>query len=130
MTRDDQLTAGLARVALGQFPTVLQAAPRLSAEAGFPPVWVKREDLSGLALGGNKPRQLEFLMAAAIAEGAQAVITTAAAQSNFCRATAAAVAVGAAVTTACETDRRAASAFSRRRASAPAAKTLITASPA
>jgi 1-aminocyclopropane-1-carboxylate deaminase/D-cysteine desulfhydrase-like pyridoxal-dependent ACC family enzyme len=90
VTRDDQLTAGLARVALGQFPTVLQAAPRLSAEPGFPPVWVKREDLSGLALGGNKPRQLEFLMAAAIAEGAQAVITTAAAQSNFCRATAAA----------------------------------------
>ena len=90
MTRDDQLTAGLARVALGQFPTALEAAPRLSAEPGFPPVWVKREDLSGLALGGNKPRQLEFLMAAAIAEGAQAVVTTAAAQSNFCRATAAA----------------------------------------
>lgn len=90
MTRDDQLTAGLARVALGQFPTALEAAPRLSAAPGFPPVWVKREDLSGLALGGNKPRQLEFLMAAAMAEGAQAVITTAAAQSNFCRATAAA----------------------------------------
>ena len=90
MTRDDQLTAGLARVALGQFPTALEAAPRLSAEPGFPPVWVKREDLSGLALGGNKPRQLEFLMAAAIADGAQAVVTTAAAQSNFCRATAAA----------------------------------------
>jgi 1-aminocyclopropane-1-carboxylate deaminase/D-cysteine desulfhydrase-like pyridoxal-dependent ACC family enzyme len=90
VTRDDQLTAGLARVALGQFPTALEVAPRLSAEPGFPPVWVKREDLSGLALGGNKPRQLEFLMAAAMAEGAQAVITTAAAQSNFCRATAAA----------------------------------------
>ena len=90
MTRSDQLTARLARVALGQFPTALEAAPRLSAEHGFPPVWVKREDQSGLALGGNKPRQLEFLMAAALAEGAQAVITTAAAQSNFCRATAAA----------------------------------------
>ncbi len=90
MTRDDSLTASLARVQLGLFPTPLDAAPRLSAEAGFPPVWVKREDLSGLALGGNKPRQLEFLMAAAMAEGAQAVITTAAAQSNFCRATAAA----------------------------------------
>jgi 1-aminocyclopropane-1-carboxylate deaminase/D-cysteine desulfhydrase-like pyridoxal-dependent ACC family enzyme len=77
-------------VALGQFPTALEAAPRLSAEPGFPPVWIKREDQSGLALGGNKPRQLEFLMAAAMAEGAQAVVTTAAAQSNFCRATAAA----------------------------------------
>jgi 1-aminocyclopropane-1-carboxylate deaminase/D-cysteine desulfhydrase-like pyridoxal-dependent ACC family enzyme len=90
VTRDDQLTAGLARVALGQFPTALETAPRLSAEPGFPPVWIKREDQSGLALGGNKPRQLEFLMAAAMAEGAQAVVTTAAAQSNFCRATAAA----------------------------------------
>lgn len=90
MTRSDQLTARLARVSLGQFPTALEAAPRLSAEMSFPPVWIKREDQSGLALGGNKPRQLEFLMAAALAEGAQAVITTAAAQSNFCRATAAA----------------------------------------
>lgn len=90
MTRDDTLTASLARVALGQFPTPLETAPRLSAEPGFPPVWIKREDLSGLALGGNKPRQLEFLMADAMAQGAQAVITTAAVQSNFCRATAAA----------------------------------------
>ena len=88
--RTDSLTAGLARVPLGQFPTSLEWAPRLSAEAGFPAVWIKREDQSGLALGGNKPRQLEFLMAAAMAEGAQAVITTAAVQSNFCRATAAA----------------------------------------
>ncbi len=90
LARTDVLTGSLARVALGHFPTALEAAPRLSAEAGFPPVWIKREDQSGLALGGNKPRQLEFLMAAAMAEGAQAVITTAAAQSNFCRATAAA----------------------------------------
>ncbi len=51
---------------------------------------MKREDLSGLALGGNKPRQLEFLLAVALAEGAQAVVTTAAVQSNFCRACAAA----------------------------------------
>ncbi len=90
LPRTDSLTAGLARVSLAQFPTALEPAPRLSGEPGFPAVWIKREDLSGLALGGNKPRQLEFLMAAAIADGAQAVITTAAVQSNFCRATAAA----------------------------------------
>lgn len=90
MTRDDSLTARLPRVPLGHFPTPLDVAPGLSAESGFPPIWVKREDMSGLALGGNKPRQLEFLMAAALADGAQAVVTTAAAQSNFCRATAAA----------------------------------------
>ncbi len=88
--RTDTLTAALARVPLGQFPTPLEWAPRCSAEPGFPAVWIKREDQSGLALGGNKARQLEFLMAAAIAEGAQAVVTTAAVQSNFCRATAAA----------------------------------------
>ena len=90
MTRTDGLTATLARVSLAQLPTPFELAPRLSAELGAPPIWMKREDLSGLALGGNKPRQLEFLMAAALAEGAQAVITTAAVQSNFCRACAAA----------------------------------------
>ena len=88
--RTDRLTAALARVPLAQLPTPFEAAPRLSAVLGGPPVWIKREDLSGLALGGNKPRQLEFLMAAALAEGAQAVVTTAAVQSNFCRACAAA----------------------------------------
>ncbi len=84
------LTARLARVALAHLPTPLEAAPRLSSELGGPPIWIKREDQSGLALGGNKPRQLEFLLATALAEGAQAVVTTAAVQSNFCRACAAA----------------------------------------
>ena len=88
--RTDSLTASLARVRLAHLPTPLEPAVRLSAELGGPPIWIKREDLSGLALGGNKPRQLEFLMAAALAEGAQAVVTTAAVQSNFCRACAAA----------------------------------------
>ena len=90
MSREDSLTRALARVSLGQFPTPLEAAPRLTQVLGSAPIWVKREDQSGLALGGNKPRQLEFLMAAAIADGAQAVVTTAAVQSNFCRACAAA----------------------------------------
>jgi D-cysteine desulfhydrase family pyridoxal phosphate-dependent enzyme len=90
VSRSDRLTAGLARVTLAHLPTPLEAAPRLSAELGGTAVWIKREDLSGLALGGNKPRQLEFLLAAALAEGAQAIVTTAALQSNFCRACAAA----------------------------------------
>lgn len=88
--RTDRLTAALARVSLAQLPTPFEPAARLSAALESAPIWVKREDLSGLALGGNKPRQLEFLMAAALAEGAQAVVTTAALQSNFCRACAAA----------------------------------------
>ena len=83
-------TAALPRVSLGHFPTPLDLAPRLGAAVGGPPIWVKREDLSGLALGGNKPRQLEFLLGDALADDVQAVVTTAAAQSNFCRACAAA----------------------------------------
>ncbi len=53
---------------------------------------VKREDQSGLGLGGNKPRQLEVILADAKAKGCDTIVTTAAAQSNFCRATAAACA--------------------------------------
>ena len=83
-------TTALPRASLGRFPTPLESAHRLGAALGGPPIWVKREDLSGLALGGNKPRQLEFLLGDALADGVQAVVTTAAAQSNFCRACAAA----------------------------------------
>lgn len=90
MIRVDGLTASLPRVRLAHLPTPLEPARRLSAGAGGPAIWIKREDLSGLALGGNKARQLEFLLADALASGAQAVVTTAAVQSNFCRACAAA----------------------------------------
>ncbi|HSZ89702.1 MAG TPA: D-cysteine desulfhydrase family protein [Acetobacteraceae bacterium] len=86
------LAASMPCVVLGQFPTPLDAAPRLSAALGGPTLWIKREDLSGLALGGNKTRQLEALMGATLAEGADTVVTTAAAQSNFCRTVAAAAA--------------------------------------
>jgi D-cysteine desulfhydrase family pyridoxal phosphate-dependent enzyme len=86
------LAASLARVALGTFPTPLEHAPRLTKALGGPSIWIKREDMSGLALGGNKTRQLEVLMADALAEGADTVVVTAAAQSNFCRTTAAAAA--------------------------------------
>ncbi len=84
------LTACLPRVRLAHLPTPLEPAARLSGAVGGPDIWIKREDLSGLALGGNKARQIEFLMADALAHGAQAVVTTAAVQSNFCRACAAA----------------------------------------
>lgn len=93
MTDAPSLTARLPRVRLAQLPTPLEPALRLSGQVGGPPIWLKREDLSGLALGGNKARQLEFLLADAIAAGAQAVVTTAAVQSNFCRACAAACAM-------------------------------------
>lgn len=83
-------TAALPRARLGRFPTPLEPAPRLGDALGGAAIWIKREDLSGLALGGNKTRQLEFLLGDAQAEGVQAVVTTAAAQSNFCRTCAAA----------------------------------------
>lgn len=77
------------RVSLGNFPTPLEALPRLSAELGVE-ILVKRDDLSGLALGGNKVRKLEMLMAQAIDSGATAVVTCGSVQSNHCRCTAAA----------------------------------------
>lgn len=77
------------RVALGTFPTPLEALPRLSSRVGAE-VLIKREDLSGLAFGGNKVRKLEMLMAGAVAGGARAVVTCGSVQSNHCRCTAAA----------------------------------------
>jgi D-cysteine desulfhydrase family pyridoxal phosphate-dependent enzyme len=78
------------RATLAYLPTPLDEAPRLSRVLGGPSIFVKRDDLTGLALGGNKMRKLEFLMADAIQKGADTIITTAAAQSNMCRQTAAA----------------------------------------
>ncbi|MFC7404594.1 D-cysteine desulfhydrase [Georgenia alba] len=71
-------------------PTPIEHLPRLSAALGGPDVYVKRDDLLGLASGGNKTRKLEFLVADALAQGADALITTGAVQSNHCRLTLAA----------------------------------------
>ena len=80
------------RVALAHLPTPLEALPRLSEALGGPEIWVKRDDATGLALGGNKTRKLEFLMAAARAEEADTIITAGGLQSNHVRQTAAAAA--------------------------------------
>ena len=82
----------LARVALAQLPTPIQALPRLTDLLGGPQLTVKRDDQTGLAFGGNKTRKLETLCAAALAEGANLLITAGAIQSNHCRQTAAAAA--------------------------------------
>ncbi len=74
----------LPRIKLGFFPTPLTEAQRLSSVLGGPRIFIKREDLSGLALGGNKCRKLEFILAEARRQGADAVISTASSQSNFC----------------------------------------------
>ncbi|MEW5717326.1 MAG: D-cysteine desulfhydrase family protein [Chloroflexota bacterium] len=78
------------RAPLAYLPTPLDDAPRVSRALGGPRIVIKRDDLTGLALGGNKTRKLEFLMADAMQKGADTIVTTAAAQSNMCRQTAAA----------------------------------------
>jgi 1-aminocyclopropane-1-carboxylate deaminase/D-cysteine desulfhydrase-like pyridoxal-dependent ACC family enzyme len=85
-------TTGLDRLALARLPTPLDEAPRLAAALGIARLGVKREDMSGYALGGNKMRQLDFILAEAIAGGAEVVVTTAGSQSNFCRSLAGAAA--------------------------------------
>ena len=79
------------RFHLGFWPTPLQRLQRLGDEIGVE-LWIKRDDLSGLATGGNKVRKLEYLIGAALASGADCVITGGAAQSNHSRQTAAAAA--------------------------------------
>lgn len=81
-----------ARVSLGYFPTPLDALPRLSETLGGPHLFVKRDDMTGLATGGNKTRKLEYLIADALEQEADTVITCGAAQSNHARQTAAAAA--------------------------------------
>jgi 1-aminocyclopropane-1-carboxylate deaminase/D-cysteine desulfhydrase-like pyridoxal-dependent ACC family enzyme len=82
--------AGLpARRRLAVLPTPLVAAPRLAAALGTSLLYLKRDDLTGFAFGGNKARTLEFLLAAATAEGADTLLTGGAAGSNFCAAAAA-----------------------------------------
>lgn len=78
------------RIRLGHTPTPLEPMPRLTALLGGPTLYVKRDDCTGLASGGNKTRKLEFLMADALAQGADTVITQGAVQSNHVRQTAAA----------------------------------------
>jgi D-cysteine desulfhydrase len=85
----------LPRVSLGHWPTPLQELTRFSDVLGGPRIWVKRDDLSGLALGGNKTRKLEYLVADALAHQATTVITTGAVQSNHaCQTVAAAARYG------------------------------------
>jgi D-cysteine desulfhydrase/L-cysteate sulfo-lyase len=80
----------LPRAHLGHAPTPLEAMPNLAAQVGEAHLYVKRDDCTGLALGGNKVRQLEFYLGEARAKGADTVLITGAVQSNFVRLAAAA----------------------------------------
>lgn len=81
------------RYPLGFFPTPLVELKRLSKILTGPQIWMKRDDQTGLAMGGNKTRKLEWLLGDALSAGADAIVTGGAAQSNHCRQTAAAAAL-------------------------------------
>ena len=82
----------LPRVWLGEWPTPLYFCKRLTEELGGPRIFMKRDDLTGLAFGGNKTRYLEFTLAEALDQGADAVVLSAVVHSNHCRQFAAAAA--------------------------------------
>lgn len=80
------------RIRFAHLPTPIEELPRLSEALGGPRIFVKRDDQTGLAFGGNKTRKLEFLVAEAREQGAKVLISAGALQSNHCRQTAAAAA--------------------------------------
>src|SRR5689334_6111310 len=80
------------RLRFAHLPTPVESLPRLTKALGGPRLFVKRDDQTGLAFGGNKTRKLEFLVAEAQEKNARTLITGGALQSNHCRQTAAAAA--------------------------------------
>lgn len=82
--------ARLPRVTLAALPTPLDACPRLTASLGGPTIMVKRDDCTGLAFGGNKVRQHEYVLGSAVASGADCLVQGSASQSNHSRQLAAA----------------------------------------
>ncbi|NOR12674.1 MAG: pyridoxal-phosphate dependent enzyme, partial [Candidatus Aminicenantes bacterium] len=78
------------RVDLIHLPTPIQKLENLSKELGGPDIYMKRDDLTGLAFGGNKSRKLEFIIPDVLEKGADVIITWASLQSNWCLQTAAA----------------------------------------
>ena len=98
MSKTDELTdwlyhlPDLPRAPLVQLPTPIHKLANLGANLGGPELWMKRDDLTGLAGGGNKSRKLEFLVGDALRSGADTLVTVGAIQSNHTRQTAAAAA--------------------------------------
>lgn len=84
--------AKLPRVVLATAPTPLEETPRLAARLGAGTLFVKRDDLTGLAFGGNKVRMLEYVLGKAVAQGCDTVVGGSASQSNYSRVLAAACA--------------------------------------
>jgi L-cysteate sulfo-lyase len=89
LRREDSI---IPRLRFAHLPTAIEPLPRLTEALGGPQILVKRDDQTGLAFGGNKTRKLEFLVAEALEQGADMLISAGAMQSNHCRQTAAAAA--------------------------------------
>ena len=81
------------RIKLGHFPTPIESLQNITKDLGGPEIFIKRDDCTGLATGGNKTRKLEFIMPDAIKNKADLVVTVGAIQSNHARQTAAACAI-------------------------------------
>ena len=77
------------RISIAHLPTPIQKLPRLSPLFDGPEMFIKREDLTGMAVSGNKVRKLEFVAAEALEQGSDILITCGGLQSNHARVTAA-----------------------------------------
>lgn len=84
------LSFDVPRIKIAHLPTPVEHLPSLSKFLGGPQIWIKRDDQTGLAFGGNKTRKLEYLLADAKIRGSKLLLTRGAGQSNHCRQTAAA----------------------------------------
>ena len=80
------------KLSIAHLPTPIEHLPHLSISLAGPEIWIKRDDQTGLAFGGNKTRKLEYLIADAKSKDCELLMTRGAAQSNHCRQTAAAAA--------------------------------------
>ncbi len=89
MTVFDEAVGHFDQAPLSHLPTPFEEMPALAAELGGPRLFVKRDDQTGLAFGGNKARKLDFILADAVAKGSDSVVTWAGVQSNWARMTAA-----------------------------------------
>lgn len=84
--------SNIPKLSFAHTPTPIEHLPRLGEQLGTQNLWIKRDDCTGLGLGGNKTRKLEYLLAEALAAGADTVLTVGGLQSNHARQTAAATA--------------------------------------
>ena len=87
------MTLNFKRINLGHFPTPIQFMENITKHLNGPKIYIKRDDCTGLATGGNKTRKLEYLMPEAIKNKASLIVTIGAVQSNHARQTAAACAL-------------------------------------